>query len=51
MAAIDTVCAPKGAVSAESPPVTVSALRTGGSYPAARRTAKPGRFCEAIVTR
>ena len=37
--------------SAESPPVTTSAGRTGGSYPAARNVAKPGRFCEAMVTR
>ena len=39
-----TVCAPNSAVSADMPPVSPSADRTGGSYPAARMVAKPGGF-------
>jgi hypothetical protein len=43
--------APNGAVSSEARPVTARIDRDGTGYPEARRTAKPGRFCDAIVTR
>ncbi len=41
----------KNAEISEKTPVILRQDLTGGSYPLARKTAKPGRFCDAMVTR
>ena len=42
--------APNGASTSVARPVIVMSRDTGMSYPVARITATPGRFCEAMVT-